>query len=114
MIIVYEHISVFSREVVPKSLYVGDERCGQRRVCPTTLFIFRSDCKQRVKKALFAVGAESIRAGFLYRGAMVLFPCCVQRCLNIKFISAMHLMFIACCKGFNTLFEACSWKPACI
>jgi hypothetical protein len=57
-----------------------------------------------VKKALFAIGAESIRAGFLYHEAMVLFPCCVQRCFkhtfSIKFISAMLLMFIACCKGF--------------
>jgi len=50
MIIAYERISAFSREMLPKSLYGGDERCGQRRVCPTTLFIFCSDCKQRVKE----------------------------------------------------------------
>jgi len=60
----------------------------------TFYFLLRLQKKKR-ETMLFAVGAESIRAGFLYHEAMVLFPCCVQRCLNIKFISAMHLVFIA-------------------
>jgi len=97
MIIAYERLSIVSREILPKSLYVSVERWQTKTRLSHDTFHFVLWLKKNPprEKPLFTVGAESIRAGFLYHEAVVLFPFCVQRCLNIKFISAMHLMFIA-------------------
>ena len=65
--------------------------------------IFCSECKQRVKRVV-CIRSRKHSCCISYHEGMLLFSRCVQGCVkhtfNIKFISAMNLMFIACCKGF--------------